>query len=624
MDKNTVTGWVLIAGVLVGFYFYSRPSKEEQEAWAKQQKELQVKAEAEKKQKQKRAAQAEALKLAEATDSTKCFFAQRGGEGSMVYLKNDKMKVGINTKGGTVSFVELEGKYKNQQGKQVKLLTPQTSEMTLSIDGKKENFVSSDYTWEATEQTDSTVSMQLTAGDGGKLVIDYLLHKGSYMLDFNVRAQDMGQHLGATSDKLHILWTDSCYQQEKGYSFENRYSVLQWREKGDDTDDLSMSGRDEEEPEEALDWVAFKNQFFSCVLIGHDDFTKAKLYSEAFNNKSGVLKYYKAQMQTKLDPTGKESTHMQMYLGPNDFHLLKATNKEGSVKTDLELEELVDLGWPLFKWINRWFILNIFDWLSGFGLSMGIVLLLLTLIVKAVVYPATKKSFMSSARMRVLKPKVEELNQKYPNKEDAMKKQQEMMGIYQQYGVSPMGGCLPMLIQMPIFIALFNFVPRAIQLRGESFLWAKDLSAYDDLLSWGVDLPLIGDHLSIFCLLFCGTNIVNTMISMKQQSNQMSSEQEQQMKMMRWMMYFMPVMFFFMFNSYSSGLSYYYFLSGLISILMMWYLRKTTNDAKLLAELEAYRDKHKNDPKKMSSMAQRLEAMQKQQEMIRQMQQKKK
>ena len=623
MDKNTITGLVLMAGVFIGFTYLSQPSKEEQEAWEKQQKEMQLKAEANKKLQKENAAKAEAARLAEATDSTKCFFAHRGGEGETVYLKNGKVKVGISTNGGTVSFVELEGKYKDQQGKQVTLLTPERSQMTLSVDGKNENFISTDYIWEAVDKTDSTVTMQLAAPNGGKLLVDYCLHKDSYMLDFNFKAENMDKYLSTNSDKLHILWTDSCYAQEKGFDFENRYSVLQWREKDDDTDDLSMSGKAEEEPEESLDWVAFKNQFFSCVLIGHEDFTKAKLSSEAFSA-GKVLKYYKAQMQTKFDPTGKESTHMQMYLGPNDFHLLQATNKLGSIKKDLELEELVDLGWPLFKWINRWFILNIFDWLTGFGLSMGIVLLLLTLIVKAVVYPATKKSFLSSARMRVLKPKVEELNKKYPNKEDAMKKQQEMMGIYQQYGVSPMGGCLPMLIQMPIFIALFNFVPRAIQLRGESFLWADDLSAYDDLLSWNVNIPLLGDHLSIFCLLFCATNIINTMISMKQQSNQMSSEQEQQMKMMKWMMYLMPLMFFFMFNSYSSGLSYYYFLSVLISILMMWYLRKTTDDQKLLAQLEAYREQHKNDPKKVSSMAQRLEAMQKQQEMIRQMQQKKK
>ena len=245
---------------------------------------------------------------------------------------------------------------------------------------------------------------------------------------------------------------------------------------------------------------------------------------------------------------------------------------------------------------------------------MGIVLFLLTIIIKALVYVPTRKSFMSSAKMRVLKPQIDALSAKYPKPEDAMKKQQEMMQIYSQYGVSPMGGCLPMLIQMPISIARYNFGPNAIELRGESFLCADDLSAYDDVIRWGQDIWLIGDHLSIFCLLFCATNIINTWISMKQQKDQMSGEQAQQMKAMQYMMLIMPVVFFFMFNNYSSGLCYYFFLSGLTSVLTMWYLRKTTDDAKLLAKLEAYKQKHKNDPKKTSGLAARLEALQKMQE----------
>ena len=232
--------------------------------------------------------------------------------------------------------------------------------------------------------------------------------------------------------------------------------------------------------------------------------------------------------------------------------------------------------------------------------------------------------FARSGRMRVLKPKIDELNAKYPKPEDAMKKQQETMQLYSQYGVSPMGGCLPMLLQMPIWIALFNFVPNAIELRGESFLWASDLSAYDDVIRWDKSIWLIGDHLSIFCLLFCLTNIVNTWISMRQQQNSMTGEQAQQMKFMQYMMYIMPVAFFFMFNNYSSGLNYYYFLSGLTSILIMWFLRKTTDDKKLLAKLEANYQANKANPnKKMSGMAARLEALQKQQQAILEEQKKK-
>jgi YidC/Oxa1 family membrane protein insertase len=296
---------------------------------------------------------------------------------------------------------------------------------------------------------------------------------------------------------------------------------------------------------------------------------------------------------------------------------LSASNK------DLDLEDLVYLGWPLFKYINRFFIIYLFDWLTSWGLPMGIVILLLTLIVKAIVYPATKKSYMSSAKMRVLRPKMEEINKKYPNKEDALQKQQETMALYSKYGVSPMGGCLPMLIQMPIWIALFNFVPNAIELRGQSFLWADDLSAYDDVISWGTHIWGIGDHISIFCLLFTITNILNSWWSMRQQKDQLAaSGQAEQMKMMQYMMLIMPIMFFFIFNDYSSGLCYYYFVSGLFSILTMWYLRASTNDEKLLAKLEEnYRKNMSNPNRKMSGLAARLEAMQKQLEEQQKMQQ---
>ncbi len=630
MDKNTLTGFVLIGAVLVGFSYFSRPSEEQIKAQQEYLKEQQAQAKLDSINKAQHEAymlaKGDSLKMAAATDSSKAFFKNRIGEEKAIVLKNKNVEVTLNTLGGTLTGVRLlDPKFKAQDKKsQVEIMTPGTNSMTLAIEGKNEHIISSDYYWEAVDQTDTSVTMRLTAGNGGTLDMHYALHDDAYMTDFTIQAHNLDQYLSLNEKRMNILWTDSCRQQEKGHTFENRYSMLTYKEKDDDTDNLAQTGNDQEEMEEALDWVAFKNQFFSCVLIGHQDFNNARLTSTQLDEKSGYLKYYCADMQTYFDPTGKQPTQMQLYLGPNDYHLLQDHNELCSSNKDLELEELVNLGWPLFRWINRFFIIYVFDWLSGWGLSMGIVLLLLTLIIKAVVYPTTRKSYLSSARMRVLKPKVDAISQKYPNQEDAMRKQQEVMGLYREYGVSPMGGCLPMLIQMPIFIALFNFVPNAIQLRGESFLWADDLSAYDDLIHWGFNIPLLGDHLSIFCVLFCLTNIINTVISMRQQKNQMSSEQEQQMKMMRWMMYLMPVMFFFMFNDYSSGLSYYYFLSGLISILIMWFLRKTTDDKKLLAQLEAYREAHKNEPKKLSGFAARMAAMQQQQEMMRKMQEQQK
>lgn len=632
MDKNTVTGFVLIGAVLLGFSYLNQPSKEQIEAQLKQDSIRIEKFKADSiATAQAQAINAELTRVNDSirrNDSTTLFFRNLTGEAKTVTLKNKNVEVNINTLGGTLTSVKLLNNFKNYKKEDVMLLSK--SQMALELrSSKNERIELSRLYFEPVSQSDSSVIMRLypDTDNSHKLDITYTLRGDSYMTDFIVQATQMAQYLSTSDKSLYIDWQDSCMQQEKGYDFENRYATLTYKEKGDDTDELSQTGTDTKEYEAddpVLDWIAFKNQFFSCVLIGHNDFSSYTLQSAAQTKESGILKHYSANLKTKFDPTGKNITSMQLYTGPNNYHLLQEQNKLSSSDKHLELENLVNLGWPLVRWINRFFIIYLFDWLTSWGLPMGIVLLLLTILIKIVVYPTTRKSYLSSARMRVLKPKVDELNHKYPNKEDAMKKQQEMMALYKEYGVSPMGGCLPMLIQMPIWIALFNFVPNAIELRGEKFLWADDLSAYDDVINWGFHIPLLGDHLSIFCVLFCATNIINTIISMRQQKNQMSSEQASQMKMMQYMMYFMPVMFFFMFNSYSSGLCYYYFLSGLTSILIMWYLRKSTDDKKLLAQLEAYRETHKNDPKKLSGMAARLEALQKQQEMMRQMQNKKK
>ena len=288
--------------------------------------------------------------------------------------------------------------------------------------------------------------------------------------------------------------------------------------------------------------------------------------------------------------------------------------KESRFGKDLKMERLVYLGWPLFRIINRWFTLYVFDWLTGWGFNMGIVLILMTLLFKAITFPMVKKSYMSSAKMRVLRPKLEEATKHLDKPEDQMQKQQIQMQMYSQYGVSPMSGCLPMLIQMPIWIALFNFVPNAIQLRGKSFLWMDDLSTYDPIVEWGKDIWLIGDHLSLTCILFCVANLLYSFLTMRQQRDQMVGQQAEQMKAMQWMMLLMPLMFFFIFNEYGSGLNFYYFVSLFMSAAIMWVLRKTTNDEKLLAILEARYKENKNNPKKQSGLAARLAAMQQQQQ----------
>ncbi len=611
MEKNTLIGFTLIGAVLIGFSWFNRPSAEQQAQMKRYQDSLQTVQQQQEAKKAHEEALAKAQIAAMAQDSTSLLFNARNGNDTVVTLKNDLVELKFSNKGGTISSAKLL-EYNGQDGKPVVLFNDQDAHLNFAFNGKTENIITEDLYFTPVNVTDSTLTMRLQTSGAGYIDFNYRLPHHNYMVDFTIQASHMDNFFAPSVNTVDVNWQQGARQLEKGFTFENRYTSLTYKMKDEGTDYLS-EGRDaEKDIEERLDWIAFKNQFFSSVMIAYQDFDKVHLSSKLREKGSGYLKDYKASMTTYFDPTGKQATSMQFYFGPNHYKTLQRMDHFAAGDKDLDMQELVYLGWPLFRWINRFFTIYIFDWLSGWGLPMGLVLLFMTIIVKALVYPATYKSYMSSAKMRVLKPYVDEINKKYPNQEDAMKKQQEIMGLYSRYGVSPMGGCLPMLIQMPVFIALFNFVPNAIELRQQSFLWAPDLSTYDDVINWGVHIPALGDHLSLFCLLFSVTNILNTWIMMRQQD----AATQQQMPAMKWMMYLMPVIFIFIFNDYSAGLNYYYFVSGLISIIIMAILRKTTDDKALLAKLEARMQANKNNPKKKSNMMAKLEALQKEQERI--------
>ena len=615
MDKNTIIGILLIGAVIIGFSIYNQPSEEQ----IKAQQELLAKQEADKKKaiEQQKAAQKkqEEIKKQTLEDTTALFHQALTGSAENIVLKNDKLELTINSKGGTVTKAVIKD-YKSLDGaKDVTLFDEKDQSLSFKIDGKEQNINTEELFFSASEKTDSTVTLTATAGAGKTLTMRYLLGK-DYMLHFSLQAQGMEGVFSSKTNTVNVEWNERCRQQEKGFTFENRYATLTYKEKDGGTDYLSeTSEKIDERISETLDWIAFKNQFFSAMMIAKNDFApNASLTSIPQQKESGYLKEYKARVETFFDPTGKTPTELEFFFGPNDFRLLQAMEKESKFGKDLKMERLVYLGWPLFRIINRWFTLYVFDWLTNFGLNMGIVLILITLLLKAITYPLVKKSYMSSAKMRVLKPKLDEATKQYDKPEDQMQKQQAMMQMYAQYGVSPLSGCLPMLIQMPIWIAMFNFVPNAIQLRGESFLWIEDLSTYDPIAEWGTNIWMIGDHLSLTCILFCGANLLYSWMTMRQQRDQMVGAQAQQMKMMQWMMFLMPLMFFFIFNDYSAGLNFYYFVSLFFSAAIMWALRKTTNDEKLLKALEARYQENKNNPKKVGGLAARLEAMQKQQQ----------
>lgn len=620
MDKNSIIGFILIAVVLIGFSWWAKPSDEERRAafvkdsianaqQAKAVKTAQF-ATAQK--------QAETRKKIEA-DTTALFHSALTGKDQRIVLQNEKVALTFNTKGGVVEKAIIKGyighnlkvKDGSKDSKNVTLFEAKDQSLKFMLAAKDANIVTSDLYFTPSNVTDSTVTMTAKAGTDKYITLSYLLGR-DYLLHMKLRVTGMANLFSPDTNLMDIDWSEHCRQQERGFTFENRYASLTYHKANGGTDYINQGKEKIDQAiKEPIDWVAFKNQFFSAVIISKSNFKENALLTSIPQEKgSGYLKQYGAKMKTFFDPTGKKPSEFEFFFGSNDFRLLQHVEKESTFGHKLQLQRLIYLGWPLFRIINRWFTIYIFDWLSKI-FPMGIVLILITMLLKVITYPMVKKSYMSSAKMRVLRPKLDEATKQYNKPEDQMMKQQAMMGEYAKYGVSPLSGCLPVLIQAPIWIAMFNFVPNAIQLRGQSFLWMHDLSTFDPIIEWNKNVWLIGDHLSLTCILFCIAQIVYSWFTMQLQKDQMVGQQADQMKMMKWMMYLMPLFFFFIFNDYSSGLNFYYFISLAFSAIIMYALRKTTNDEKLLSILESHYNKNAASPKKSSGgIASRLQAIQ--------------
>lgn len=619
MNKNNIIGFLLIAVVLIGFSWYNQPSAEEQRAAFVQDSIAKAKhAEMEKASKAAAAKRQTNAKAKVEADSTALFYSALKGQAKKIVLKNEKVELTLNTKGATVEKAVIKGyvghnlqvKDGSADAKDVTLFDGNDQSLKFMLEAKEANIITSDLYFTPSNVTDKSVTMTAVADEGKTLTLTYTLGD-DYMLHMSLQANGMAGLFSPNYNKMDVDWSDKARQQERGFMFENRYTTLTYHNVEGGTDHLNEgSEKIDEKIEESIDWVSFKNQFFSAIIVAKDNFEKDAFMTSIPQEKgSGYLKQFQAKMKTAFDPTGKKASEFEFYFGPNDFQILKNTEKESTFGKDLEFQKLVYLGWPIIRWINRFFTLYVFDWLSNV-FPMGIVLILITLLLKLITYPMVKKSYMSSAKMRVLKPKLEAATAQYNKPEDQMQKQQAMMAEYAKYGVSPLSGCLPMLIQMPVWVAMFNFVPNAIQLRGEKFLWMNDLSTFDPIIEWNTNIWLIGDHLSLTCILFCVANLLYSWMTMRQQRDQMVGQQAEQMKMMQWMMYLMPLMFFFMFNDYSAGLNFYYFISLFFSAAIMWTLRKTTDDGKLLAILEKRYQENKNNPKKASGLMARMQALQ--------------
>lgn len=625
--KYSIIGWILIFLITIGFFIINKPSEEKlaaQKAAIAAQDSIR-RAETEKAALAKM--QEQERYMQELNDTSSVLYGTVSGTETVYTLQNELLTVDISSKGAAIVSATLK-KYNDRDGSLMQLFDADDRSFAFLLDGKNENIVTSDRYFSVVGQNDSTLTLRLNTNGAGYLDFCYTLPAESYLVNLDVQAVGMQNFFPSQMSTMGVRWNQRMRHQEKGYMFEQRFTYLSYRENGKDPSHIN-EGKSRAADFEAVDWIAYKNQFFSSVMIAEKPFTQAHLTSTVLmeNNNSSAkftesdtipafyMKNLGATMNAAFDPTGEAPSKFQFYIGPNHFRTLKAASKQSLDGTNLKLDKLVYMGWPIVRLINRYIIVYLFDFLSKFGWNMGIVLLVLTLIVKLAVLPFTRKQYMSSAKMRALKPHIDEINAKYPNPEDAMEKQQETMQMYSKYGVSPMGGCLPALIQMPIWMALFFFVPNAIELRQQRFLWANDLSAYDDIISWSGNIPLLGNHLSLFCLLFCIVNILNTVYTMKMQPT--AGQDKSQQNMMKWMMYLMPVIFLFTLNGYSSGLNYYYCISALMSIIIMIIMKRTTNESKLLAQLEEnYKKNQANPPKKTSNMMARLEAMQKEQERI--------
>ena len=611
MDKNTITGLVLIGIVLVVFSFLSRPSKEQ---LAQQQHYMDSIAQVQQREAELQA-KAEAAALSDVQsaerDSSSLFFGNLQGLSESVTLENDMMVLNLSTKGGTPSLVRLKEYMERDKVTPLEIVRAQDVKQNYLFYTREGILRTADYTFTVVARSNQSATLRL-GDEAAHLDFTYTLRDGSYLVDLDIKATGLSGRLATGQKEMDIEWSQKARQIERGFTYENRLSRLTYKTP-DDVNQLSESKEQSKDIEEDVTWIAFKNQFFSSVMISDAGLRSCKLETKVMDKNSGYVKQYNAQASASFDASGQQATSLTFFYGPNHYKLLSSLD-DGTHK-DWKLKRLVYLGWPLLRWVNQYFTINVFYYLTRLGLTMGWVLLLMTLIVKLVILPTTWKTYISSARMKVLKPKVEEINKKYPNEADNMKKQQEIMSLYSQYRVSPMGGCLPMLIQFPILCALFLFVPSAIELRGQSFLWADDLSTYDAVLSFPFNIPLLGDHLSLFCLLMTVTNLTYMVFSMKMQD----TGANQQMAAMKWVTYLMPIMFLFILNDYPAGLNYYYFLSTLFSVVTMTIMRKCTNDEKLLAQLEA----GKKTPAEMkkTGWAARLEAMQKQQEELQRMQQ---
>ena len=624
MDKNTWIGFLLIAAIIVGFTMLSRPSKEELAERQRVQDSIAFVRMAEKEAQRlsdslqfvagQPAQQADTITAEQQQERMQAaygtFASAAQGDERYVTLENEKLRLTLSTRGGAIKHAELlEYHASGDSINPLSLFRGDESAFGFTLITANNRILQTGnlyFTPIASNQPNKAILRLPTASEDAWLDFIYEL-SDNYMVHLSIEAHNMQTELAQNINSLELQWRQLIPQQEQGRKFEERYAQLQYMLVGGDMEKLSETKDDNTKESARVKWIGYKDQFFSTVLIADDAFSSSQFTSTLQNKQSGYIKEYTTHTSVPFDLTGKTPTGFRLYCGPNHYHTLKAYDEGVEREDQLHLNKLVPLGWKIVSWINVALVIPMFDLFTSWGLHIGIVILLMTIVIKLIILPFVFVSYKSSAKMRALKPQIDAINEKYPA-EKMQERQQATMQLYQQAGVSPMSGCLPMLFQFPVLMAMFWFLPTAIELRGKSLLWAEDLSTYDAVFHWGFNIPLLGDHLSLFCLLMTICNIGYTYITMQSQAT------DPNMKFMKYMMYAMPLMFLFIFNDYAAGLSYYYLVSLFITILQTMIFRWTLDDEKMLKEMEENKKKKAGKPK--SGFMARIEAMQREQQRL--------
>ena len=621
MDKNTWIGFLLIAGIIVGFSMLNRPSKAELAERQRQQDSIQAVRMEERKAQMKTAelTQQAQQAVAEPEELTETEVANRlqeaygpfaiaaQGEEEHVVLDNGKVRLTISTLGGEIKRAELpEYKASGDSINPLRLFGEGESKLDFTLRTINDRILQTSNLYFTPVAVDSNRVVMRLKTNNEEAWLDFIYElSDNYMVSIIIAPHQLQTELAQNIRSLDVEWSQVVPQHEQGRKFEERYAQLQYMLVGGDIEKLSENKEDHEKESANVKWIGYKDQFFSTVFIADESFNSANFYSRPLPSSSGFIKQYSTSTHVPFDITGTNTTGFRFYMGPNHYNTLKSYD-EGVAKEDqLHLKSLVPLGWKIVSWINVIIVIPMFDLFTSWGLHIGWVILLMTLVIKLIILPFVFVSYKSSAKMRALKPQIDAINEKYPA-DKMQERQQATMQLYQQAGVSPMSGCLPMLFQFPVLMAMFWFLPTAIELRGKSLFWADDLSTYDAVFHWGINIPLLGDHLSLFCLLMTIANFGYTFITMQSQAT------DPNMKFMKYMMYAMPLMFLFIFNDYAAGLSFYYLVSLFITIIQTMIFRWALDDKKMLAEIEANKKKRAGKPK--SGFMQRLEKMQQEQQ----------